>query len=107
MANRTGQILSVGPIATGRASGHTQGVKLLFRASWGAQGIDRLLPEESAELAETWLSVVLALGKPFRAWATAGIIEPDPAALRDALARGAIGLEVAADVLAAPDGLHR
>jgi hypothetical protein len=37
----------------------------------------------------------------------AGIQEPDPTALREALDRGAVGLEVAADVLAAPDGLER
>jgi hypothetical protein len=33
--------------------------------------------------------------------------EPDGAALRDALDRGAIGLEMGADVVAAPDGLDR
>ena len=49
----------------------------------------------------------MALGHPFRAWATAGVREPDPAALLSALDRGAIGLEVAADTLAAPDGLDR
>ena len=37
----------------------------------------------------------------------AGIHEPDPAVLRESLQRGAIGLEIAADVLAAPDGLER
>jgi hypothetical protein len=70
-------------------------------------GLDRLAPAETAELAEAWLEGALALPAPFRAWAMAGIREPDPAALREALERGAIGLEVAADVLAAPDGLDR
>jgi hypothetical protein len=37
----------------------------------------------------------------------AGVEQPDPGALRRALDRGAIGLEVAADVLAAPQGLDR
>jgi hypothetical protein len=70
-------------------------------------GLDRLAPSESAELAAAWLDGALALPAPFRAWAMAGIREPDPVALRDALDRGAIGLEVAADVLAAPEGLDR
>ena len=70
-------------------------------------GLDRMAPSESAELAATWLESALALPAPFRAWAMAGVREPDPAALRSALERGAIGLEVAADVLAAPDGLDR
>jgi hypothetical protein len=72
-----------------------------------ALGLDRLSPAQSAELAEAWLDGALALPEPFRPWAMAGIQEPDPAALRDALDRGAIGLEVAADALAAPDGLDR
>lgn len=83
------------------------GDDMICLAASSALGIDRLAPEESAELAEAWLSGVLALGEPFRAWATAGVIDPDPASLSDAIARGAIGLEVAADVLAAPDGLER
>jgi hypothetical protein len=70
-------------------------------------GIDRLPSGEAAELAEAWLVGVLALGPPFRAWACAGVIDPDPGALAAALSRGAIGLEVAADVVAAPDGITR
>jgi 6-methylsalicylate decarboxylase len=72
-----------------------------------ALGLDRLPPAQAEELAGAWLEGALALPPPFRAWAMAGIQEPDPAALRAALARGAVGLEVAADVLAAPDGLER
>ena len=70
-------------------------------------GLDRVEPTEAAELAEAWIEGALALDVPFAAWAMAGVLDPDPAALRDALDRGAIGLEVAADVLAAPDGLDR
>jgi hypothetical protein len=76
-------------------------------AASAALGIDRLAPEESAALAAAWLDGALALGEPFRVWATAGVREPDAGALREALDRGAIGLEVAADALAAPDGLDR
>jgi hypothetical protein len=83
------------------------GLELVCVAPSAALGLDRLAPAESADLAEAWLEGALELPAPFRAWAMAGVQEPDPYALRDALARGAIGLEVAADVLAAPDGLAR
>jgi hypothetical protein len=86
-----------------RASGN----EAICLASSAALGIDRLPSGEAAELAEAWLVGVLALGAPFRAWACAGVIEPDPDALAAALSRGAIGLEVAADVLAAPDAIAR
>ncbi|MDQ6749712.1 MAG: amidohydrolase [Actinomycetota bacterium] len=81
--------------------------ELICLAPSAALGIDRLPPGEAVELAEAWLTGVLALGDPFRAWATAGVLEANPAALLDALDRGAIGLEVAADTLSAPDGLDR
>ena len=86
-----------------RASGD----EVICLASSAALGVDRLPCGEAAELAEAWLVGVLALGVPFRAWACAGVIEPDPDALAAALYRGAIGLEVAADVLAAPGGIAR
>jgi hypothetical protein len=76
-------------------------------AASAALGHDRLPPEEAAELAAAWLEGALALGPPFAVWATAGIVVPDPTALREALDRGAIGLELAADALAAPGGLDR
>lgn len=72
-----------------------------------ALGVDRLPPDEAAELSEAWLVGALGLGGPFRAWAAAGLIEPDPEALVAALDRGAVGLEVAADVLATPEGIAR
>ena len=83
------------------------GDELVCVAPSAALGLDRLPPAQAEELAAAWLDGALALPEPFRAWAMAGIQEPDAAALRDALERGAIGLEVAADVLAAPDGLDR
>ena len=83
------------------------GDELVCLAPSAALGLDRLPPAQAEELAGAWLEGALALPAPFRPWAMAGIQEPDPAALRDALDRGAIGLEVAADVLAAPDGLDR
>lgn len=86
-----------------RASGN----EVICLAPSAALGIDRLPSDEAVELAEAWLVGVLALGSAFRAWACAGVIEPDPHALAAALSRSAIGLEVAADVLAAPDGIAR
>ena len=83
------------------------GEDLIGLAASAALGIDRLPAAEAAELAEAWVDAALRLGPPFAVWATAGTLDPDPAALRDALARGAIGLEVAADTFAAPGGLER
>ena len=83
------------------------GLELALVAPSAALGIDRLAPAESAELAEAWLEGARSLPAPFRAWAAAGTRQPDPAALEHALGAGAVGLEVAADVLAAPGGLDR
>lgn len=83
------------------------GDDLVCIAPSAALGLDRLPPSQAEELAAAWLEGALALPAPFRPWAMAGIQEPDPAALRDALDRGAIGLEVGADALAAPEGLDR
>jgi hypothetical protein len=83
------------------------GDELVCIAPSASLGLDRLPPEQADELASAWLEGALALRAPFRPWALAGVQEPDPVALRDALRRGAIGLEVAADVLAAPDGFER
>lgn len=82
-----------------------RGEQLIALAPSAVLGIDRLAPAEAAELAEAWLAGVLALGGPYAPWATAGTVAPDPVALTAALDRGAIGLEVAADALSAPDGV--
>src|SRR5215216_5841647 len=89
------------------AQAAADGDDLVCVAPSAALGLDRLPPAQAAELADAWLEGALALPEPFRPWAMAGIQEPDPTALRDALDRGAIGLEVAADALAAPDGIDR
>ena len=78
------------------------GDELVCIAPSASCGFDRLEAGAAAELAEAWLEGALALPAPFRAWA----MRTDPQALEDALDRGAIGLEVAADLLAAPDGLE-
>jgi 6-methylsalicylate decarboxylase len=101
-----GERWEIDPAAHGSAP-RVSANELICLAPSAVLGIDRLPPGEAAELAEPWLVGVLALGGPFRAWASAGVIEPDPDALAAALHRGAIGLEVATDVLAAPDGIAR
>jgi hypothetical protein len=88
-----------------RAAAATE--RLIGVAPSSALGLDRLAAAESAELAAAWHDGALALPAPFRAWAMAGTAEPDPGALDAALDAGALGLELAADVLAAPDGLER
>jgi hypothetical protein len=74
--------------------------ELILVAPSAALGLDRLPPAEAAELADAWLEGALALPAPFRAWTMAGTRAPDAAALERALTRGAIGLELPADVLA-------
>ena len=83
------------------------GDELVVVAPSAALGLDRLEPAASAELAAAWLEGALALPAPFRAWAAAGTADPDPAALQAALDRGAVGVELAADALAAPGALDR
>jgi hypothetical protein len=85
----------------------TEPAGLALVAVSAALGLDRLPPGDAAVLADAWHEGALALPAPFRAWATAGTVAPDPDALDAALAQGAVGLELPADVLAAPAGLDR
>ena len=85
----------------------TEPAELVLTAPSAALGLDRLPPAEAAGLAAAWLDGALDLPAPFKPWTMAGTREPDPAALADALDRGAVGLELPADVLAAPGGLDR
>lgn len=71
------------------------GPDVICIAPSAALGMDRLPEDEVAELAAAWLEGALGLGGPFRVWATGR----DPDALRAALHRGAIGLELAAEAL--------
>ena len=106
----SGRARSTRATTTSRRGGPRRRPTASSACSWrrsAALGLDRLDPAESAELAAVWLDGALALPRPFQAWAGAGVVEPDAAALTRALDRGAAGLEAAADVLAAPDGLDR
>jgi hypothetical protein len=75
-------------------------VDVVCLAPSAALGLDRLPEAEAAALARAWLDGALDLPAPFRAWAA-------PTGAEQALARGAVGVEVGADALAAPGGLER
>ncbi|TCP41633.1 putative TIM-barrel fold metal-dependent hydrolase [Tamaricihabitans halophyticus] len=70
-------------------------------------GIEWLPPDEAAPLLDAWHDGALALAKPFQVWAAANMREPDPAALRAALAAGCIGLQIPADAMQRPADLER
>jgi hypothetical protein len=80
-----------------------EGDTLVCVAPSAVLGLDRLPPAEAEELAAVWLESALALPPPFRAFA----MPTTSSALQDALEQGAIGLELGADLLAAPSGLER
>jgi hypothetical protein len=83
------------------ATAAADGDDLVCLSPAASLGIDRLPAAEADALAEAWLEGALALPGPYCAWAQART----PAALEAALHAGAIGLELAADRLAAPGGL--
>jgi hypothetical protein len=83
------------------------GDELVLVSPSAALGLDRLPPPEAAELSAAWLEGALSLPAPFRAWAMAPTTDPDPDGLERALQAGAVGLELPADLLAAPGGLDR
>jgi 6-methylsalicylate decarboxylase len=103
--------LAVDPAAHDPAARAAQaaadGLELVCVAPSAALGLDRLPAGAARPLAEAWLAGALALGPPFRVWASAVLDDLDAAALRAALEAGAVGLELAADALAAPGGLDR
>lgn len=92
---------AIDPAAHDAGQRAAEGPDVIAIAVSAALGIDRLPASEAAELGAAWHEGALALGGPFAVWATGR----DPDALRAALDRGAIGLELAADALAAPGAL--
>jgi hypothetical protein len=85
------------------AQAFADGDMLVCVAPSAALGADRVPPPEAEELAAAWLEGALALPPPFRAYA----MPTTPSALEDALASGAIGLELGADLLSAAGGVER
>jgi hypothetical protein len=78
------------------------GLDRVLVAASAVLGVSDLSPDEASDLAAAWHGGALALGDPFEPWATAGLIEPDPAALAAALAAGCVGLEIPATAFATP-----
>jgi hypothetical protein len=71
-------------------------------------GIEHLPPEECAPLLGAWHQGAGALGAPFWVWAAAGVAEPDPLALSEALAGDrVVGLQLPATALTEPCALER
>jgi len=80
--------------------------EVLVAASAGL-GLAHLPAREASQLADAWHAGALDLPAPFRPWATAGLVEPDPDGLADALARGCVGLEIPATAFATPADVER
>lgn len=70
-------------------------------------GVEWLPPAEAAPLLAAYHDGALRLPEPFRAWAAAGLAEPDPVALEGELRRGFAGLQLPATALADEDGWRR
>jgi 6-methylsalicylate decarboxylase len=70
-------------------------------------GIETLPPNEAAELLDAYHDGVLALPAPFGAWAAACLTAIDPPALRAALDRGFVGLQLPATALLNAAGYDR
>ena len=83
------------------------GVDEVLVAASASLGTAALPPEEAAELAAAWHAGALSLPEPFRPWATAGLRDPDPEALEDALSAGCVGLELPAGAFDSPAAVER
>jgi predicted TIM-barrel fold metal-dependent hydrolase len=70
-------------------------------------GIEALPAGEAEPLLAAYHEGAAALPDPFRAWASVGLSEPDPAALAGLLDQGFAGACVAADALGGPAGYDR
>jgi hypothetical protein len=70
-------------------------------------GIESLPPDEAADLIGAYHDGAERLPGELRAWAAAGVAEPDPAALAAALDRGFVGACLPTDALSGPEGFER
>jgi hypothetical protein len=89
------------------ALAEADGTDLVLVAPSAALGLHDLPPDDAAELAAAWHVGAAGLPAPFRAWATAPLREPDPAALDAVLADGFVGLELPATALVTPAAIER
>ena len=81
----------------GQAADDELGLALVSLSS--PLGIESLPPSEAGELIDAHHEGCAALPPPFRAWAAANVVEPDPAALINALDAGCVGLQLPATAL--------
>ncbi|GAA4716584.1 amidohydrolase family protein [Phytohabitans rumicis] len=84
-----------------------QGASLVLVSLSSPLGIEWLAPEQAYPLIDAYHRGAAALPAPFRAWAAACLSEVDPAALREQLGRGFVGLQLPATALADPAGYAR
>lgn len=83
------------------------GIDLALVSLSSPLGIESLPADQARPLLDAYHEGVLALPRPFGAWAAAGLADPDPAALRDVLAAGCVGLQLPANALADAAGYER
>lgn len=89
------------------ALAHDDGLAEVLMSLSSPLGIERLDPDEAAPMLQAWHEGAATLGPPFRAWAAAGLVDPDPAALRKVLADPTfVGLQLPACALATPAALE-
>jgi predicted TIM-barrel fold metal-dependent hydrolase len=84
-----------------------QGTDLALVSLSSPLGIEHLAPDDAAPLLDAYHAGVTALPRPFRGWAAAQVVEPDPVSLRALLDRGLVGLQLPATALAGPAGWER
>lgn len=94
-------------VATRAATAATDGTDVVLVSLSSPLGIESLPPDESAPLLAAYHEGVQALPEPFAAWAAAGLVDPDPAALERELDRGCVGLQLPATALADAAGYAR
>ncbi|MFD6676745.1 amidohydrolase family protein [Rhodococcus zopfii] len=83
------------------------GIDLALVSLSSPLGIESLPADQARPLLDAYHEGVLALPRPFRAWAAAGLDDPDPAALRDVLLAGCVGLQLPANAIADEAGYER
>jgi hypothetical protein len=81
-----------------------QGTGLALVSMSGPLGIEHLGPEDAGPLLEAYHAGTASLPPPFRGWAAAQVVEPDPDGLSALLGRGFVGLQLPATALADPAG---
>jgi len=83
------------------------GIDLVLVSLSSPLGIESLPAADAAGLLDAYHEGVLALPRPFGAWAAASVDDPDPAALREVLGAGCVGLQLPATALADAEGYAR